>query len=102
MTGPVSYPVALQGGRECRRHVDHLRSHRANSDSMTPVCPREQVSSNVGLINGCCARRGGIPPVKWRPLADKSRTSTVRENKWTTNSLAAATYLQQCPAAYQT
>ena len=42
VTGPVSYEVAFQDGRKCRRHTDHLRSRRADSDSMIPVCQREQ------------------------------------------------------------
>ena len=33
VTGPVSYAVALQDGREGRRHVNHLRPRRADSDS---------------------------------------------------------------------
>ena len=47
VTGPVSYAVALQDGRECRRHIDHLRSRRANSNSMIPVCQREQVDTDT-------------------------------------------------------
>ena len=33
VTGPVSYAVALHDRRVCRRHVNHLRSCRADSDS---------------------------------------------------------------------
>ena len=35
---PVSCAVVPQDGRECRRHVDHLRSRRGDSDSMIPWC----------------------------------------------------------------
>ena len=36
--GPVSYVDSMTG--ECRRHIDHLRSRRAGSYSMTPVSER--------------------------------------------------------------
>ena len=49
VTGPVSYAVALQDGRECRRHIDHLRSRRVDSDSMIPVCRREQVDTDTEI-----------------------------------------------------
>jgi len=38
----MSYAVAIQDERECRRHVDHIRSRRADSDSIIPLyCVRE-------------------------------------------------------------
>ena len=49
VTGPVSYAVALQDRRECRRHVDHLRSRRTDSDSMIPVCQRKQVDTDTEI-----------------------------------------------------
>ena len=49
VAGPVSYAVALQDGRECRRHVDHLRSRRADSDSVISVCQREQVDTDTEI-----------------------------------------------------
>ena len=49
VTCPVSHAVALQDGRECRRHVDHLRSRRADSISMIPVCQREQVDTDTEI-----------------------------------------------------
>ena len=45
----VTSAVALQNGRECRRHVDHLRSRRADSDSMIPVCQREQMDTGTEI-----------------------------------------------------
>ena len=49
VAGPVSYAVALQDGRECRKHVDHLRSRRADSDSIILVCQREQMDTNTEI-----------------------------------------------------
>ena len=49
VTGPVSYAVALHDGRECRRHVDHLRSRRADSDSLIHVYQREQVDTDTEI-----------------------------------------------------
>ena len=49
MTGPVSYAVAFQDGRECRRHADHLRSRRVDSDSMIPVCQRGQMDTDTEI-----------------------------------------------------
>ena len=46
VTGPMSYAVALQDGRECRRH---FRSRRVNSDSMITVCQREQVDTDTEI-----------------------------------------------------
>ena len=45
----MSYAVALQDGREGRRHVDHFRSLRADNDSMNPVCQREQLDTDTGI-----------------------------------------------------
>ena len=49
MIGRVPYAAALQDGRECRRHVDHLRSRRAENDSMIPVGQREEVDRNAEI-----------------------------------------------------
>ena len=51
VTGPVSYgnAVALHDGRECRRYVDRLRSRRADSDSMIPMCQRGQVDTDTEI-----------------------------------------------------
>ena len=47
VTSSVSYAEALQDGKECRRHVDHLRSRRADTDSVIPLCQREQVDTDT-------------------------------------------------------
>ena len=49
VTSSMSYAVALQDGRECRRHIDHLRSRRADSDSVIPLCQREQVDTDTEI-----------------------------------------------------
>ena len=47
VTGHMSYAVALQDGKECRKHTDHLRSRSADSNSMIPVCQREQLNTET-------------------------------------------------------
>ena len=45
VTGPVSYAVALLDGRECRKHIDHLRSLRADG-RFNDSCVSERTSGH--------------------------------------------------------
>ena len=47
VTGPVSHTVELADGRECRRHVDHLRGRCVDTDSgsETTSCPKRHRES---------------------------------------------------------
>ena len=47
VTGHMSYAVGLQDGKECRKHTNHLRSRCADSNSMIPVCQREQLNTET-------------------------------------------------------
>ena len=49
VTGPVSYTVVLGDGRECRRHVDHVRARHANTRSAVTKTRSNQVDAE------CCS-----------------------------------------------
>ena len=68
--------------RERRRHVDHLRSRRAGSDSMIPVCQREQVDTDTEITSQNAYKSFGseevasIPDV---PMLSVTPEATVAE-----------------------
>ena len=49
VTGPVSYTVVLGDGRECRRHVDHVRARHANTRSAVSTTRSNQVDVETAV-----------------------------------------------------
>ena len=49
VTGPVSYTVVLEDGRECRRHIDHVRARRANTRSAVTKTLSNQVDVETAV-----------------------------------------------------
>ena len=49
VTDPVSYTVVLGDGRECRRHVDHVRARHANTRSVVSTTRSNQVDAETAV-----------------------------------------------------